>query len=188
MFKITSLFVCDLQNRVVPQMINYPIVSKNIKNLINYSNHSSNFKSIVIASLLPEKLGDVHNDIKLLCNNNPKVINYIKSDYSMIDLNMLEYLETEKIERIILTGVQTEWCITQTALDLKNKGYEVVVLKDAVASTNLDRHNDALEYLKNNNIEVTLTHNWIVRRLRLANKNFNDWYISVLKDTNNSDI
>lgn len=182
MFKVTSLFVCDLQSKIIPKLHNYATLKKNVKNIIDYSNRSSNFKSIVVASLLPDKLGPIHDDIKTLCDKNPKVINYIKSDYSMIDLNILEYLETEKIERILLTGVQTEWCITQTALDLKKHGYEIVILKDAVTSTKIDQHSNALEYLKDNDIEVTMTHNWIVRRLRMANKPFNDWYISTLKE------
>ena len=59
------------------------------------------------------------------------------------------------INHILLTGVQTEWCITQTAVDFRDKGYHVQVLQDATGSQSQGEHLSALDRLSRAEYPIT---------------------------------
>lgn len=50
--------------------------------------------------------------------------------------------------QVLLCGIETHICITQTALDLQHRGYQVHVAADAVSSRTEARHLLGLEKLK----------------------------------------
>lgn len=52
------------------------------------------------------------------------------------------------VKKLALTGVYTEICVQNTAIDAFYRGYEVLILKDCVASPDPRAHRRSLEYLK----------------------------------------
>jgi len=46
-------------------------------------------------------------------------------------------LKQKGVERIIVGGLATDYCVLQTVLDGRKRGFEVKVLKDAVRAVNL---------------------------------------------------
>jgi isochorismate hydrolase len=50
--------------------------------------------------------------------------------------------------QIVLIGIETHICISQTALDLLTKGFEVIVCADAVSARSPDRHSLGLERIR----------------------------------------
>jgi nicotinamidase-related amidase len=58
---------------------------------------------------------------------------------------LLEYLGTQ---RLIVTGVSTDVCVTFTALDAYMRDFEVYVPSDCVASAHREESDRALEYLR----------------------------------------
>ena len=66
---------------------------------------------------------------------------------------------------IILLGIETQVCITQTALDLRRNGHKVYVLADAVSSCNPGESSVALARLRQEGVVVTTSESWIYERL-----------------------
>lgn len=92
------------------------------------------------------KLAETYENNKYLKN----VYSFDKTRYSAFAGTNLEIkLKERKIEEIHLVGVCTDICILHTAVDAYNKGFKIVVHKEAVASFNEIGHQWALEHFKN---------------------------------------
>ncbi|MEI7575800.1 MAG: isochorismatase family protein [Armatimonadota bacterium] len=57
-------------------------------------------------------------------------------------------LEKTGRRQVVIVGIETHICVSQTALDLLSKGYEVAVCPDAVSSSSQDRHKLGMERLR----------------------------------------
>jgi len=53
-------------------------------------------------------------------------------------------------KQIVLCGVETHICVTQTALDLIDAGYQVHIAVDAVSSRTMEKHKLGMERLRDN--------------------------------------
>ena len=60
-------------------------------------------------------------------------------------------------KNIIICGIEAHICVLQTALDLKNAGYNVYFVTDASASRKIEDYNVGVEYMKQNNIYTITT-------------------------------
>jgi nicotinamidase-related amidase len=73
----------------------------------------------------------------------------IKPRYSAFDLTPLPLLlESLEAERLVVVGATTEMCVTQTAIDARERGFKVTVLADACASIDTELERVALAYLR----------------------------------------
>lgn len=71
----------------------------------------------------------------------------LKPRYSIFDHTPLALLLRElKIERLLLAGVATEMCVTQSAIDAKELGYKVTILRDACAAVDAEMEQISLAY------------------------------------------
>lgn len=68
---------------------------------------------------------------------------------SFVGTNLEQILRERKINQLYLTGVCTDICVLHTAVDAYNKGYDLYIFKDSVASFNQTGHDWALEHFKN---------------------------------------
>ncbi|RXZ76628.1 cysteine hydrolase [Paenibacillaceae bacterium] len=81
--------------------------------------------------------------------NNPAVYWMDKTRYSAFAGTDLELKLRERgIAELHLVGVCTDICVLHTAVDAYNKGFQIVVHKDAVASFNEQGHDWALQHFK----------------------------------------
>jgi nicotinamidase-related amidase len=73
----------------------------------------------------------------------------VKPRYSAFDLTPLPLILGElEAERLVLIGATTEMCVTQTAIDARERGYKVSILRDACASVDERSQEVALTYLQ----------------------------------------
>lgn len=73
-----------------------------------------------------------------------------KHYYSAFAGTMLDiYLRERKIDTLVLTGVLTDICVLHTAIDAYQKGYQIEIVTDAVASITEEQHQFALDHMKN---------------------------------------
>jgi nicotinamidase-related amidase len=72
----------------------------------------------------------------------------VKPRYSAFDLTPLSLILHElAIERVILSGMSTEGCVTQTAIDAREAGLKVSVVAPACCTVDLELEEIALGYL-----------------------------------------
>ena len=69
------------------------------------------------------------------------------SAFSGTDLDIR--LRERRVNTVILTGVLTDICVLHTAIDAYNLGYEIEIVKPAVASIWPENHQFALGHFKN---------------------------------------
>ena len=73
----------------------------------------------------------------------------LKPRYSAFDSTPLEILLRQlEIEHLLLAGMATEMCVTQTAIAARELGFKVTVLPDACACVDERLEHIALEYLR----------------------------------------
>ena len=78
----------------------------------------------------------------------------LKPRYSAFDLTPLPLVLAElDADRLLLMGMATEMCVTQTAIDARERGFRVTVITGACATVDERLEKVALEYL----VEVTGT-------------------------------
>lgn len=94
---------------------------------------------------------DLYGKLKYLHETNKEKITWIdKTRYSAFVGTQLELLLRERnIEEIHIAGVCTDICVLHTAVDAYNKGFSIVVHKNAVASFDFEGHNWALRHFSN---------------------------------------
>ena len=67
-------------------------------------------------------------------------------EFSLAKLEeFLKELKDKKISNLIVCGIETHICIQQTALDCLQKGFEVILVSDAMSSRNRVDHEIALK-------------------------------------------
>jgi nicotinamidase-related amidase len=95
---------------------------------------------------------DLFGDLKNIYENNQERENvaYLdKTRYSAFAGTDLELKLRERgITEVHLAGVCTDICVLHTAVDAYNKGFKIIVHKDAVASFNQKGHEWALEHFE----------------------------------------
>lgn len=81
--------------------------------------------------------------------DNPYVIFLDKSRYSaFVGTNLDLLLRERSVNRLHLTGVCTDICVLHTAVDAYNKGYDLIIHKNAVSSLSSEGQNWALNHFK----------------------------------------
>lgn len=79
--------------------------------------------------------------------NKERIVWMDKTRYSSFAGTALELMLTERgIKDLHLTGVCTDICVLHTAVDAYNKGFDITVYKDAVASFDPQGHEWALRH------------------------------------------
>ena len=92
------------------------------------------------------KLADVYEENK----DKDNVYYFDKTRYSAFNGTDLEIRLRERgIEEIHIVGVSTDICVLHTAIDAYNRGYKIVIHKDACASFSETGHEWALNHFKN---------------------------------------
>ena len=76
-----------------------------------------------------------------------------------------------KTKQIILIGIETHICVLQTAMDLKEKGYEVFIIYEAVGSRKDYDKDVAINRMINNGIQVITFEMMLFELLRDSKNN-----------------
>ena len=98
----------------------------------------------------PEGLGDLIEGVKT----------YYPQPHSKLDFSAavcrdpIDRWAEESRDQILLIGIETHICITQTALDLEAEGKQPIVVLDAVASRNQDDHVAAICRMQHAGIKI----------------------------------
>lgn len=145
------LLIIDVQERLAPAMDSPREVITGCAHLVGVAKRLG--VPFIITEQYPKGLGATMIDIRQEAGEN---VTYLpKLDFSCVrDENIFAAIENSGRKQIILAGIETHICITQTAIDLKAAGYDVFVVSDACASRVQTQNILALQRLMKNGIDV----------------------------------
>ena len=178
LLKNTALLICDIQTKSIRNLFYRDKIIKNINKLLEIKTVSPNIKLSSAAEFIPEKLGHISPSINM--DNIDHIYN--KNTYSMVNFQLLDKLQNYDIDTVILTGMELQWCINSTLIDLNSQGYDVFIPIDAVGNNLSDIENTYnIENLKNNGANLLTTDGLICQQLINYNDHCSKVYVDILK-------
>jgi len=160
-----ALLLVDIQEKIISPINNKDSIIKNIQKLL--SAYQILDENIFVSEQNPLKLGKTIP--KLL----PKVgfTNIQKMDFSLATSKVLfEELHDKKISNLIICGFETHICIQQSVLEFLKKGYEVLIISDAMGSRNNSDHEIALQRMLHKGAIITTTESIIFEICKTSNR------------------
>ena len=122
---------------------------------------------VIVTMQYPKGLGDVENFVKDKLNEKSKC--FEKTSFSCLGAEgLLEHLEKLNKKQIIMIGLESHICVLQSAIELTEKGYDVFVVSDAIASRKLTSYETSLTRLEQANIWLLNTESVLFEWLRNA--------------------
>ena len=122
--------VIDIQERLFPVMWKKEKLLKNCKILIQGIQELQ--IQLIVTQQYTKGLGETHADIKSVIND----FSFIeKREFSCCDEpTVSEKLKQMEAKNIIICGIESHVCVLQTAVDLKEAGFNPIVVIDCVSS------------------------------------------------------
>lgn len=97
---------------------------------------------VIGTAQVPDRMGWNHDDLRPLLN-----VELAKTAFSAWAANgFAEALRGRR--QIVLVGIETHICVSQTVHHLLREGYEVVVCPDALSSRTIERHKLGMERIR----------------------------------------
>ena len=94
-----------------------------------------------------------------------------KMEFSLANIqDFLNELKNKKISNLIVCGIETHICIQQTVLDCLQKGFEVILISDAMGSRNRVDHEIALQRMTQSGAILTTTESIIFELCKTADR------------------
>ena len=147
-----ALLLIDMQEKIIAPIKNKDSIIKNIQKLLNA--YQILDEDIFVSEQNPLKLG------KTIPTLLPKIsFNKIqKMNFSLAsNKDFLDEINNKKITNLIVCGFETHICIQQSVLEFLQKGYEVLVICDAMGSRNNLDHEISLQRMLHKGAIITTT-------------------------------
>ena len=126
----TALLVIDVQERFIPTINRVDEMSLNILKCIEAAKLFS--MPLLYSEQYPQGLGSTVEDLRCELGDAKR---FEKSTFSCFgEADFCDYLQQEKIESLLIVGIEAHVCVYQTALDALERGLEVFIAADAVSS------------------------------------------------------
>ncbi len=127
--KETLLLIVDVQEKLMPVIHDSERVEANCAVLAKAARELH--LPIVVTEQYPEKLGPTANAVREAAGF-PTAIGKLR--FSACTPQTLAALESSGRKTVLLCGVEAHVCMLQTALDLREHGYQVFAARDALSS------------------------------------------------------
>ena len=145
------LIVIDVQEKLVSAVNGNSVADKTAK-LVNAA-HILNIP-IIVSKQYPKGLGNTVEKVKEVMPETAHVLE--KTSFSLLkESGFLEKLKEYNKKQIVLCGIETHICVYQTAIELVNAGFEVVVVKDACASRNNYEFNLGIDSMQSGGARIS---------------------------------
>lgn len=140
----TLILIIDIQDKLVTAVKGNKLVDNAVK-LINTANLLN--IPIILSEQYPKGLGTTVSEISLALTAD--TLKFEKTSFSLVKENgFLEKLKSYNKKQIIICGIEAHICVYQTAVELINEGFDVVLAKDICASRNDYEYNMGIELMK----------------------------------------
>lgn len=146
-----ALWLIDMQEALFPIMDHACNILESVEFLLKVA-HQMHIPTIVTEQT-PEKLGKTLPALEPYLHNIPR---FAKTSFSGFrNSSARKAIEETRAKQWILMGIETHICVLQSAKDLLNHGFEVIVLNDATSSSSIYDFSSALGELKECGARVT---------------------------------
>lgn len=145
------LFIVDVQDRLVGMLKNGDEIAKN--NVILSKTARILGVPVVVSEQYPKGLGATIAEVSEQIDGANV---YEKTTFSAMSMDVIrDRLAEFNRKKIILTGIESHICVYQTARALLEMGYEVYVVKNAVASRSSKDYRTSLELMRDYGARLT---------------------------------
>ncbi|KAK6008553.1 hypothetical protein QM012_000456 [Aureobasidium pullulans] len=159
---LPTLFICDLQEKFRSAIYEYGRVISTTQKLLKACQILD--IPVFATTQLRAKLGETCSELGLDSPEGIKTHAHVdKSAFSMFVPEIRDAfnkLEGDKRE-VVIVGIESHICVTQTTLDLLREGHRVYVIADAVSSCNKEEVPIALARLRAAGAIVTTSESWL---------------------------
>ena len=139
------LVVVDLQPKFLAPIFERDRVIARAKFLIQAANLLG--IPVLATEQVPEKMGGTHPEIRALLP--PAEPPIAKTVFGCTESEeFMSAFERHRHRHVIVIGIETPICVSQTALGLLDRDYEVVVCPDGVSSRSLEMHKLGMERIR----------------------------------------
>lgn len=146
-----ALVVVDMQEAFLNVMHERERLTANVRLLVETAGLLS--VPIILTTQYAERMGSVAPEITQSCHNLTVSKAADKLCFSCAGADgFLEGLASLSRRQVLLCGVETHICVSQTALDLTQQGYQVHVAADAVSSRTLETHKLGMERMRDSGV------------------------------------
>ena len=140
----SALLIIDIQERIYKVVQEHENLVSNVLKLVKAANlmkipiyHTEQY-----AKGLGPTIQQIKNELKGEPNH--------KLTFSCFNAeNLFKRLKNEKVEQVIVSGVEAHVCVQQTVLDLLSNGFQVNLVVDAISSRKMIDYNTAVRRMEN---------------------------------------
>ena len=163
--KVKALLIIDIQEKIIRPIFNKDSIIKNVKKLLNA--YQILEENILVSEQNPIKLGGTIPE--LLPKAGFRKIEKMEFSLAKIE-EFTKEIKNQKVTNLIVCGIETHICIQQTVLDCLQKGFQVVLISDAMGSRNSVDHEIALQRMTQSGAILTTTESIIFELCKTANR------------------
>ncbi|KAF8855874.1 Isochorismatase hydrolase [Acephala macrosclerotiorum] len=152
-----ALFICDIQEKFRTAIWNYDKVILTTQKMLK----AASVLNIPVYATTQNRprLGETCSELLPLLS---AAIEHVdKTRFSMWIPPISKHFSASLPSEIVIVGIESHICVTQTAIDLLKEGHKVYVLADGVSSCNREEVPVALERLRREGAVVTTSESWI---------------------------
>ena len=144
------LSVIDVQEKLIGSIFNKYAIINNIVKLIKICKKLN--LPIILSEQYPKGIGKT---IPKLTNELENFTYIEKTKFSCFSEKdyKLEVLKNKK-KQALLCGIETHICVLQTAIELKEGGYDVFIIADSIGSRKKVDHELGLNFFRNNKLNL----------------------------------
>ena len=159
----SALLVIDVQERLLPVIDGGEEVMRNITWLTRIATRLG--VPVMASEQYPAGLGPTVPELRaaLPLHTIPE-----KTHFSCVAGGCLESFEALSRRQIVVTGIETHVCVLQTALELRERGVEVFVVADCVASRRPYDREMALARMRGEGVQIVTGEMVVFEWLRQA--------------------
>ncbi|KAJ1308592.1 hypothetical protein OPQ81_004290 [Rhizoctonia solani] len=149
----TAFFICDLQERIRGVIWKFD-------DIVYTANKMLRMAPILNVPVLtteqhPKVFGSTVSELKYDQLGKLNLGVYSKTKFSMITQEVEEVIRGSNITGVVMMGIESQICITQTTIDLLRMGVDVHVLADGVSSCNREEIPWALARMRQAGAQIT---------------------------------
>jgi len=128
--KTSCFMLIDVQEKLTEHVVEHEKLLTHITWLLSLANELG--EPVIVTEQYPKGLLSTVAELKPYIEHAPIFDKVYFS--SARDEKVHQYLKSQSYQQIILFGIEAHVCILQTALDLKQLGYQVFVVADAISA------------------------------------------------------